>query len=277
MCCRHVLSPQLVAMMPPNGSLTLAFKPREHLPFSPVPAMPQPQAPLPAGPPGARRCALARREVRLRASLKHPFPPGRPGPAAPLPGLASTVRLRAERCACALRGGARRAMASSSGSGGQWGGGWAWWKSSSGWQDDDGGASEAPDWGGSQAVKDEGEAEHDEEEDDETKSQPSAEKRQRKERGGKGRPSRMRWLAHAAGTKPPQRLGGPGEGHLRYDDRGDAWKKRYLVEKAMHTQMADITKLQDMLFKAESLDGWKWCRRLTVSPALILKLLAPCV
>jgi hypothetical protein len=173
-------------------------------------------------------------------------------------------------------------MASSSGSGGQWGGQWGWWKSG-GWKDDDGAASEAPDWGGSEKAADEDPAPWlgKKEKQDEEPAEQGAEtesvapgERKRRVRGGLGRPSRMRWIAKEAGAPIP-RKGKAGEGHLPFAERSDQWKVRYLVEKAMHTQMADINKLQDMLFKAETLDGWKWCRRLSVTFALRVKLRAP--
>lgn len=153
-------------------------------------------------------------------------------------------------------------------SSGSWSGGW--WKSSSGWQDDDDGASEAPDWGGGSeaaAVKEEAEQVDDEEGGDEEggdDNKTNTESRKRQKRGGANRRSRLRWLAKERGTRMPP-PGSSGEGHLRYDERSEPWKVKYLVEKAMKTQMADVAKLQEMLFKAETLEGWKWCRRLIVS------------
>ena len=36
---------------------------------------------------------------------------------------------------------------------------------------------------------------------------------------------------------------------MPFAERSEAWQKRFLVEKAMHTQMADMNKVRDMLFK----------------------------
>lgn len=172
------------------------------------------------------------------------------------------------------------AMAAGSWQGGGWGGGWG----DGGW----GEGSDAPDWGGSEAAKEErfeAAKEEPEEEADvpmvdddagETAARVKAElaksgavKRERGERGGANRPSRMRYFSKKSGATMPASAPRPppGEGHLRPEDRSVPWQRRWLLEKAVHTSKTaavDFEKMKDMLFKWESIDNWKWCGVLRV-------------
>jgi hypothetical protein len=100
-------------------------------------------------------------------------------------------------------------------------------------------------------------------------AQSGAVKRERGERGGANRPSRMRYFSKKSGATMPASAPRPppGEGHLRPEDRSVPWQRRWLLEKAVHTgktAAVDFEKMKDMLFKWESIDNWKWCGVLRV-------------